>query len=75
MVNVQNVGLKVNLRYYRVIPGMRNLGAICVITNLQWTNSKKSYPANSDSFFLLLILNNENSTYSSLIMIVKIQHF
>jgi len=46
-VNVQNVGLKVNLRYYRVIPGMRNLGAICVITNLQWTNSKKSksYPA------------------------------
>jgi hypothetical protein len=44
-VNVQNVGLKVNLRYYRVIPEMRNLGAICVITNLQWTNSKKSYPA------------------------------
>ena len=40
-VNVQNVGLKVNLRYYRVIPEMKNLGAICVITNLQWTNSKK----------------------------------
>ena len=39
--NVQNVGLKVNLRYYRVIPEMKNLGAICVITNLQWTNSKK----------------------------------
>jgi hypothetical protein len=50
-VNVQNVGLKVNLRYYQVITEMRNLGAICVITSLQWTNSKRSYSANSASFF------------------------
>lgn len=56
-VNVQNVGLKVNLRYYRVIPEMKNLGAICVITNLQWMNSEKSYPIISDSFFPLLLLN------------------
>jgi hypothetical protein len=29
---------------------MRNLGAICVITNLQWMNSKKSYPAKAIVF-------------------------
>jgi len=40
MANVQNVGLRVNLRYYQVILEMRNLDAICVITNLRWMNYK-----------------------------------
>jgi hypothetical protein len=38
MANVQNVGLRVNLRYYQVILEMRNLDAISVITNLRWMN-------------------------------------
>jgi len=41
MENVQNVGLKVNLKYFQVILEMRNLDAICVITNLQWMNFEK----------------------------------
>ncbi|HEX2306084.1 MAG TPA: hypothetical protein VHH33_07320, partial [Nitrososphaeraceae archaeon] len=36
--NVQNVGLRVNSRYFQVIREMRNFDATCVITNLQWMN-------------------------------------
>jgi len=38
MANVQNVGQRVSLKYYQVTLGMKNSGAICVITNLQWMN-------------------------------------
>jgi hypothetical protein len=53
--NVQNVGLRVNLRYYQVILGTRNLGAICVITNLQWMNFKNHYSVNRDCIFTFII--------------------
>jgi len=38
--DVQNVGLRVNLRYYQVILEMRNLNATCAIANLRWMNFK-----------------------------------
>jgi hypothetical protein len=51
MVNVQNVGQKVNLKYYQVTPEMRNLGVICVITNLQWMSSNKWFTDIGDLMF------------------------
>jgi hypothetical protein len=51
MVNVQNVGQRVSLKYYQVTPGMRNLDVICVITNLQWMSSNKWFTDISDLMF------------------------
>ena len=51
MVNVQNVGQRVSLKYYQVTQGMRNLGVICVITNLQWMSSNKWLTDISDLMF------------------------
>src|SRR4249919_4110658 len=54
-VDVQNVGLRVNLRYYQVILAMRNLNAICVITNLQWMKYKNQYSVKRDCLFTFII--------------------
>ena len=51
MVNVQNVGQRVSLKYFQVTPGMRNLGVICVITSLQWMSSNKGFTDISDLKF------------------------
>lgn len=57
MVNVQNVGQRVSLKYYQVTPGMRNLDVICVITNLQWMSSNKWFTDISDLMFSTFSLN------------------
>jgi hypothetical protein len=51
MVNVQNVGQRVSLKYYPVTPAMRNSGAICVITSLRWTNFNKQFTDVNDLLF------------------------
>ena len=43
MANVQNVGQRVSLKYYQVTLVMRNSGATCVITNLQWMNFNQRF--------------------------------
>jgi hypothetical protein len=49
MVNAQNVGQRVSLKYYRVTLEMRNSGATCVTTNLRWMNFNSRFTDINDS--------------------------